>query len=147
MRDKLTETHRGISTIRGLRSQLDELLPRVQESTGDASLEEEIEALRTELDAIEESLYQTRNKARQDPLNYPIRLNNKLSSLAATVGVGSYPPTTQAEAVRLELTAAIDEQLQRLAQVKDVSLPLLNQRIHHAQVPAVVAPATGNPEP
>ena len=42
---------------------------------------------------MEEALYQTKNQSNQDPLNFPIRLNNKLASLAGVVDSADAAPT------------------------------------------------------
>ena len=42
------------------------------------------------MSTIEETLYQTQNESRQDPLNFPIRLNNKLGHLGSLSGFGSF---------------------------------------------------------
>ena len=34
---------------------------------------------------VEDSLYQTKNRSGQDPLNYPIRLNNRIGALMGVV--------------------------------------------------------------
>ena len=60
---------------------------------------------------IEKALYQTQNKSNQDPLNFPIRLTNKLGHLNRLVTTNDFPPTAQDEAVRLELTKKIEEQM------------------------------------
>ena len=49
---------------------------------------------------IEETLYQTKNRSGQDPLNFPIRLNNKLASVGGTASGGDYRPTDQSVGVR-----------------------------------------------
>ena len=71
----------------------------------------ESKALRERLAAIEKALYQTQNRSNQDPLNFPIRLTNKLGHLNRLVTMNDFPPTAQDEAVRKELTLAVEEQL------------------------------------
>lgn len=68
---------------------------------------------------IEEALYQTKNKSGQDPLNYPVRLTDKLAYLKSIMGSGEYPPTEQAYDVRKELEAEIDVQLALFEKVKN----------------------------
>ena len=51
------------------------------------------------LTAVEEELYQTRNQANEDPLNYPIKLNNKLAALANVVASTDTVPTRQSSMV------------------------------------------------
>lgn len=108
IRDKLSETHQVIRLIRAYRTALDSL----------ESQPENLEQIKEEMKAIEETLYQTQNRSGQDPLNYPIRLNNKLAHLSSVVGNGDYPPTDSAEEVRKELTQQIDVQLARFQKLE-----------------------------
>jgi len=68
-------------------------------------------SLKEEFTKIEEALYQTKNRSNQDPLNFPIRLTNKLGHLNALVSMGDFAPTDQDIEVKTELTQKIDEQL------------------------------------
>ena len=85
--------------------------------------------------AVEEALYQTKNKSSQDPLNFPIRLNDKLAGVGDSAALGNFPPTAQQVAVRDELFKAIDEQLAKLKAIWDTDLPAFNKLA--ASVPAV----------
>lgn len=60
--------------------------------------------LMDKLSAIEESLYQVKNQSSQDPLNFPIKLNNRLASLWRSVETGDAKPTAGAYQVTEELT-------------------------------------------
>ena len=94
-------------------------------------------ALVSKMTAIEEKLYQTKNQSPQDPLNYPIRLNNKLSALAGVVATGDYRPTAQAEAVYAELSAQIDVELKSWQTLLSKELKNLNDLVHQHRVPAI----------
>jgi hypothetical protein len=89
------------------------------------------------LTGIEEALYQTKNRSSQDPLNYPIRLNNRLAALAGVVAAGEHRPTEQAIAVRDELMPLIDHQLMSLQRLLDNDLPSFNANILDARVPPI----------
>jgi hypothetical protein len=89
------------------------------------------------LTAVEEALYQTKNRASQDPLNFPIRLNNKLASLAATVARADAAPTAQAYAVYDELAARVDAELATLDRVLAQDVPAFNRLVHEKDVPAI----------
>lgn len=132
-RDLLSRTHREISKIRALRAQLEELQARLAEDGEDpdspSPLGLEIVALTETVTPIEEALYQTKNESRQDPLNYPIRLNNKLTSLMGLAAVGDSRPTTQALQVKSELSYAIESQLEALQLVWDERVPGLNNQV------------------
>ena len=73
-----------------------------------------IAELDKKMTAIEEALYQTKNSSNQDPLNFPIRLNDKLASVTSSASTGDFAPSAQAKAVKQELIAAIDAELSKL---------------------------------
>lgn len=129
----LSRTHSEIRKIRQLRTQLEGLQERFGEfRDADAdvgALLDEVDALVETIGPIEKALYQTQNESRQDPLNYPIRLNNKLTSLMNTVDVGDARPTTGATAVKQELSTAIESELSQLDSVWNENVPALNSQI------------------
>jgi photosystem II stability/assembly factor-like uncharacterized protein len=89
----------------------------------DAKARTAAQALVDKLTDLEGDLYQYRNRSSQDPLNYPIRLNNKLAALQSIVESGDARPTDQAYAVFKELSAQLDRDLARLdAVVKTAGL-------------------------
>ncbi len=135
VRDKLTETHRAIRLIRALRTQINAVGDRLQEGEGEKDIRSKSDALLERLSTIERALYQTKNQSRQDPLNYPIRLNNKLAALAGVVASGNYRPTDQAVAVKEELTEQIDVHLQQLYAILEKEVPELNELMHAHKVP------------
>ena len=144
-RDLLSRTHGEIRKIRALRTQLEGLQTRFEmegDSDADtAGLLAEVTALLETITPIEEALYQTRNESRQDPLNYPIRLNNKLTSLMRTVAVGDARPSASAVAVKNELNTAIESELQQLDSVWNANVPALNSRIQSMGIDLVTVPA------
>jgi len=136
IRDKLTETHNAIIQIRDVRKQVEDLLKRVgaqSKPINDAGT-----ALNKKLTTIEEMLYQTKNQSNQDPLNFPIRLNNKLAALAGVVGSAESAPTAQSYAVYDELVLGIDAELQKLSQIMRTDVPAFNQLVRDQNIPAVV---------
>ena len=138
IRDKLSEAHNAIIQIRDVRRQVDDLLRRVKDQPNFKVINDAASALNKNLTAIEETLYQTKNQSNQDPLNYPIRVNNKLAALAGVISRADTAPTDQSLAVYDELVGQIDAQLQRLAQVMKTEVPAFNQLVKDQNVPAVV---------
>jgi photosystem II stability/assembly factor-like uncharacterized protein len=138
IRDKLTETHNAIVQIRDTRRQIEDLLKRLAGQAQYKAVNDAGTALNKNLTAIEETLYQTKNQSNQDPLNYPIRLNNKLAALAGVVGSAEAAPTAQSYAVYDELVTQIDAQLQKLAQVMRTDVAAFNQLVRDQNIPAVV---------
>ena len=139
VRDKLTETHRAIKRIRAARDQMDGVIARVPADHPDrAALKEQADAIKARITEIEETLYQTKNRSGQDPLNFPIRLNNKLASVGGTAAGGDFRPTDQAYAVRDELVEAIDAELARLSEILGDGVAAFNEAVRQANIPAVV---------
>jgi photosystem II stability/assembly factor-like uncharacterized protein len=136
IRDKLTETHNAIIQIRDVRKQVEDLLKRVGSQS--KPINDAGTALNKKLTTIEEALYQTKNQSNQDPLNYPIRLNNKLAALGGVVGSAEAAPTAQSYAVYDELVAAIDAELAKLSQIVRTDVPAFNQLVRDQNIPAVV---------
>jgi photosystem II stability/assembly factor-like uncharacterized protein len=141
-RNLLSRTHNEITRIRNVRGQLEGLQKRLESETNDESLllASDIGGLIESITPIEEALYQTNNESRQDPLNFPIRLNNKLSGVMRLVAIGDSRPTSQAYAVRDEISAAIDEQLRMLQLIWDEQLPALNARITDQGIVLIATP-------
>ena len=99
VRDKLTETHEAITRLRDARDQVKAVAERAKVVSKDTAIAALARTLAEKLTAIEEAFYQTKNKSSQDPLNYPIRLNNKLSNLTGVVASADAAPTDQCRAV------------------------------------------------
>ena len=92
-----------------------------------------------QLTSVEDSLYQTKNKSGEDPLNFPIRLNNRISALASVVGSADAPPTDQAVSVFTALSGLLQAQLDRLKAVLETDLPAFNTLVKSKDLPAVIA--------
>ena len=136
IRDKLNETHNAIIQIRDVKKQVDDLVKRVgpqSKPIADAG-----NALNRKLTEVEEALYQTKNQSSQDPLNFPIRLNNKLAALLGVVSGSEMPPNDQSFAVYDELAGLIDAQLARLSQIMKTDVPAFNQLVKDQNIPAIV---------
>lgn len=138
VRDKVTETHQAIKDIRSAKEQMNQLMDKIK---GDDEYKDLIDAGKELIDKmteVEETLYQTKNQSGQDPLNYPIRLNNKLAALTGVAGSGSWRPTAQAESVRKEITGQIDTQLEKLQRIMSNDLPEFNNKVKQKSVDAIV---------
>ncbi len=137
-RDKLSEIHEQIRKIRDVRAQLSDLKKRLGKGDDRKPLVLAADDLDKKMTTIEEALYQTKNRSNEDPLNFPIRLNDKLANLTQSVSIGDYPPTAQAQVVRKELTAAIDVELAKLKEIWDKDLPAFDKKVAESGVPAVL---------
>jgi photosystem II stability/assembly factor-like uncharacterized protein len=138
IRDKLTETNNAIIQIRDTRKQIEDLLKRLAGQPSFKTINEAGTALNKNMTAIEEALYQTKNQSSQDPLNFPIRLNNKLAALGGVVDSAEYAPTAQSYTVYDEVVTQIDAELAKLTKIMKTDVPAFNQLVRDQNIPAVV---------
>ena len=134
VRDKLTETHEAIIAIRDARTQIKAFTNRVKDQDNMEDILEQAKALSKSMTSVEQALYQTKNQSRQDPLNYPIRLNNKLAHLGSLTSMGDNPPTAQALEYYEEVSAKINEQLAKWGQIQKNEIPDFNQAVKEKQI-------------
>ena len=90
IRARVNEANRAVIEIRRVKAELAERL----EGTDDERLSAAADRLRTALDEIEGEIYQVRNRSNQDPLNFPIKVNNRLANLLSMSERGDGRPTS-----------------------------------------------------
>ncbi|HUF50253.1 MAG TPA: hypothetical protein VMN60_05435 [Longimicrobiales bacterium] len=123
VRAATSAANESVIAIRSVTTQVDDRV------TKDASVRPSGEALKASLSAVEEALYQVRNRSGQDPLNYPIRLNNRIAALMGAVEGVAGRPTRQAYAVFDLLNAELRTQLERLQQIVNTDLNAFNNQL------------------
>jgi len=124
IRDEVTQANEMVILIRALKKQMDDRL-----KSADAPMKSAMESFREKLSAIEEDVYQVRNRSGQDPLNFPIKLNNKIAALGSHVMFGDGKPTAGSYEVFEVLTKKLNEEQGKLDQVLRVDLPQINKML------------------
>jgi hypothetical protein len=105
--------HKSIRKIRNINNQLLAFNKQYEDNESVKPLVGKAKKLSDSLSEIEKGLYQTKNQSNQDPLNFPIKLTNKLAHLNSLVGMDDFPPTRQDILVKNELTQKIDKELEK----------------------------------
>ena len=123
IRDKVNEANDAVVQIRRIKQQL---LDRVQKSNS-ADVKAIAEQFTKEMSAVEEDVYQVRNQSNQDPLNFPIKTNNRLGSLLRVVETGEGRPIGNAEPIFNDLQAELKAETDRLQKVLGTYLPRFNE--------------------
>ena len=126
-----------ITRIREVRRQITDVKKRAGDAKESKAIVDSVNDLDKKMTTIEEALYQTKNKSSQDPLNYPIRLNDKLAGVGDSAQTGAFAPTAQQIAVRDALIIQIDAELAKLKSIWDTDLPAFNKLLRDQNVPAV----------
>ncbi|HEU4642198.1 MAG TPA: glycosyl hydrolase [Gemmatimonadaceae bacterium] len=127
VRDALSRANDAVTHIRHVKEEL-----AARKKQAPASYAAEADRLADRLSAIEAEIYQVKNRSGQDPLNYPIRLNNKIAALAGAVASADARPTAQDYAVFRDLGAQLDTQLAALKRALDSGLPKVNAMLQGA---------------
>ncbi|WP_396636074.1 WD40/YVTN/BNR-like repeat-containing protein [Maribacter sp. R77961] len=107
----IDKAHQSIKKIRKINKQLDAFSSLYKNNAATKELVEKAKAMKERLEEVEKALYQTKNRSNQDPLNFPIKLTNKLGHLNSLVAIDDFPPTEQDIAVKNELTGKINKEL------------------------------------
>ena len=134
VRDKLSECHEAVIQIRSLREDLEYLSKKVEEHEAADNVKVLITEIEEKITVIENNIHETRNEARQDPLNFGIKLNNRLAYLATHESAGDFRPTDQGGAYKEEVSAQIDQELEDLAVFLGEKIPQLNEEVNQVGI-------------
>jgi hypothetical protein len=131
---KMTEIHKGLKNVKKVRTQVSLLKKSITDKKKHKELLDFADKLVKEMTTIEETLYQTKSKSGQDPLNFPIRLNNKLGHLNSLTRIGNYAPTQQAIDFKNSITKDIDIELAKLYVLFNNGVKELNQKVKDSNI-------------
>lgn len=120
------KAHKSIKKIRKINEQLEAFQKQYKEDEQVKNLVEKAKTLGEQFSEIEKALYQTKNRSGQDPLNFPIKLTNKLAHLNSLVSMDDFPPTKQDIAVKNELTQQINTELLKFDQLVSDEISAFN---------------------
>jgi hypothetical protein len=136
VQNKFNEIQKSIKDIRTIRTQLSDFTARLDTSNS-KELKKLADSINKKVTRVEEALYQTKAKSGQDVLNFPIRLNDKISGLFDVASSGYNPPSSQVKATYQQLSADADKQLNALKQIMDNEVKAFNRLIHEKEVPVI----------
>jgi hypothetical protein len=132
IRDRVSDANRAVTRIRDLRDQLDNVMTRAAGTPAADTLKPIVDSLKRRLTTIEEAIYQTKNRSGQDPLNYPIRLNNRIGALMGVVSSADGRPTQQSYDVYKVVSSELATQLTKLRAILAEDLPKVNAMLRAA---------------
>jgi photosystem II stability/assembly factor-like uncharacterized protein len=125
IRDQVSAANLAVLRVRRLRPEIES---RLATATDRALASEGIKLVRS-LTAVEEALYQVRNRSPRDALNYPVKLNNKLAALQRSLETGDMPPTDGVRQVLRALSGELARELEKLEALVAVDLASFNRRL------------------
>jgi hypothetical protein len=141
VRDKVTEANEAVIAIRRVKAQLEDRYER----SDDARLREAGERLDRNASAVEENIYQVRNQSGQDPLNFPIKVNNRLANLMAMAERGDGRPGNMMPDIFDILVRELKSYTDRLEEVWATDLAAVNAELRRLNL-VQLDPACDRPE-
>ena len=132
IRDRFSEANQAVIDIRAAKTQLESYGAKA-----DPKLAADAKRIAASLTTIEETIYQTKLRANEDALNFPIRLNNKLAAVGSTVMQSDTAPTEQSYAVFKELSALLQVQLDALNKIATTDIANFNKLVREQNIPAI----------
>ncbi|HEY3287654.1 MAG TPA: glycosyl hydrolase [Gemmatimonadaceae bacterium] len=131
VRDKVSEANEAVVTARDVKAQVNDRLKQAPQ------LGDQGKALKGKVTTVEGEIYQIKNQSSQDPLNYPIKLNNKIAALLGMAGSSPGRPPAQAMQVFKELNGKLDVQTKRMEKVYAEDLKGFNEQLKKLGLPEV----------
>jgi hypothetical protein len=133
---RFDEVQKTVKDIRSLRSQMTDFVSR-QGADCPAEVKAMADSIGKRITSIEEKLHQTKAKSGQDVLNYPIRINDKLSGVFDLANSGNMAPSRQAREVFADLSAQADTELARWKKVLGEDVPAFNKLVREKSMPVI----------
>jgi len=140
IRDRFSQANDAVKTIRDVKGQLDDRQKRVA-AAQQTAFTNVATPFGAALSQVEDSLYQTKNRSGQDPLNYPIRLNNKIGALLGVVSSADGRPTQQSYDVFTVLSTQLDRELAKMHQIMNANVPKVNALLQTSGLPPIRGPS------
>ena len=94
VRDEVSKANQQIIDIRSIKNNMNFILDKTKDNN---ELQEMINKYLDDISVVENNIHMTKNQSRQDPLNFGIRINNRIAFLLADSQRGDYPPTDQSK--------------------------------------------------
>ena len=137
VRDKASQANDAVLLVRGIKAQIQERRAKLDAKA--APVAKALDEFEAALSAIEGEIYQVRLQSSQDPLNFPIKLNNKIAALQGIIESADVRPTEQAYSVFRTLSNGLDEQLGKLDTGVKTKMPPLNQLLQRLKLEPIKA--------
>jgi hypothetical protein len=139
--DQLEQVQGAILEIRNLHEKLTAVRGDVKGKKAEAQVTQAADSLEQKVSTVEDNLIQRKAIANEDPLNFPIRLNNMLASLNQAVSHGDAAPNQPQYTEFNELQQKATEYLGEWNQLKTHDLAAFNSLIRKEKLPVIALAA------
>jgi len=139
VRDRASQANDAVLLVRGIKAQIEDRKSKLDAKSG--AVAKALDEFAAALSAIEGEIYQVKLQSSQDPLNFPIKLNNKIAALQGVIESADVRPTEQAYSVFRTLSNGLDEQLGKLDSGVKGKMPPVNQLLQRLKLDPIKAEA------
>jgi photosystem II stability/assembly factor-like uncharacterized protein len=139
VRDKASQANEAVLLIRGIKAQITDRRGKLGDKS--AAAKKALDEFEQALSAVEGEIYQVRLQSSQDPLNFPIKLNNKIAALQGIIESADIRPTEQTYTVFRTLSNRLDEQLTKMDTSVKTTMPPVNQLLQREKIEPIKAEA------
>jgi photosystem II stability/assembly factor-like uncharacterized protein len=136
IRDKVNEANQAVIEARRIKTEADDRMSK----NADAKLKETGGTLKTNISDVEDDIYQVKNQSGQDPLNFPIRINNRMANLLSMLEDGDGPPGNNFPALFAEYNKLLKVQMDRMVKVVNTDLSAFNNELRRLNLPTIAPP-------
>ena len=137
VRDKFSEVIKALQNIKDLRRQMTEFREKWTVDSINKDVIAMMDSIGKKMTEVEEALHQTKAKSSQDVLNYPIRLDDKLSNIYGNAAAGYGALSKQSKEAYAAIGGQIDGQLNKLKNIVEVDIARLNKMIREKTLPVI----------
>jgi predicted adenine nucleotide alpha hydrolase (AANH) superfamily ATPase len=134
VRDEVSKANEAIIRIRKIKKDIQYVLGKVAKNS---QLTNALKEFEDQLSIVENTIHMTKNQSVQDPINYGIRINNRMAFLLADSQRGDYPPTDQALAFFEEIKVELQLALEKLEAIINSNMSQINDRIQYLGIPMI----------
>jgi photosystem II stability/assembly factor-like uncharacterized protein len=132
IRDRVSMANEAVLLARGIKQQIQDRKSKLDPKQTAAI--KALDDLEKAVSDVEGEIYQVRLQSSQDPLNFPIKLNNKIAALQGIVESADVKPTEQTYSMFRTLSNKLDEQLGRLDSAISTKMPPANQQLQRLKI-------------
>ena len=136
IRDKFNDIQKANKNIAEVRKQINDFTARAGKDLP-KEIKQQADTINKQMTTIEEALHQTKAKSGQDVLNFPIRLDDKISGMYDFAVSGNAAPAKQVKEAFAELAAQTDVQLNALKKLLEDDVVKLNAMIREKALPVI----------
>ena len=135
VRNKVSQANDAVLLIRGIKQQIADRKAKLDPRQTAAI--RALDDLNQNIDVIENEIYQTKLQSSQDPLNFPIKLNNKIAALQGVIESADTAPSEQTYSMFRTLGGKLDDQLSKLDAAVKTKLPAVNQQLQRQKLESI----------